>query len=198
MSTIFDIRNLRLPKLSRASLIIGALVVVAALVLVFFGFQLYKKLTNNTVVAYFPAANALYNGDRVEIMGVKVGAIDKVEPAGDRMKVTFHYANKYKVPANAQAVILNPTLVASRLIQLEPPYKGGPVLADHAVARKSAPRFPPSTTNCVTASPTSSPSWGRQKSSPRARSVKSSSRSRTGWPARASRSTPPSTTCPER
>ena len=49
------------------------------------------------------------------------------------MKVTFHYANKYKVPANASAVILNPTLVASRSIQLEPPYKGGPVLADNAV-----------------------------------------------------------------
>ena len=133
MSTVFDIRNLRLPKLSRASLIIGALVLVAAIVLAYLGSELYKKLTNNTVVAYFPAANALYNGDRVEIMGVKVGAIDKVEPAGDKMKVTFHYANKYKVPADAQAVILNPTLVASRLIQLEPPYKGGPVLADNAV-----------------------------------------------------------------
>ncbi|MDT7734995.1 MAG: phospholipid/cholesterol/gamma-HCH transport system substrate-binding protein [Mycobacterium sp.] len=142
MSTIFDIRNLRLPKMSRASLIIGSLVLVAALVLVFFGFQLYKKLTNNTVVAYFPAANALYNGDRVEIMGVKVGAIDKVEPAGDKMKVTFHYANKYKVPADAQAVILNPTLVASRLVQLEPPYKGGPVLADNAVIPEERTQVP--------------------------------------------------------
>jgi phospholipid/cholesterol/gamma-HCH transport system substrate-binding protein len=49
------------------------------------------------------------------------------------MKVTFHYANKYKVPANASAVILNPTLVAARNIQLTPPYKGGPVLQDNAV-----------------------------------------------------------------
>jgi phospholipid/cholesterol/gamma-HCH transport system substrate-binding protein len=142
LSTIFNVRNLRLPKLSRASLIIGALVLVAALVLGFLGFELYTKLTNNTVVAYFPAANALYNGDRVEIMGVKVGAIDKVEPAGDKMKVTFHYANKYKVPADAQAVILNPTLVASRLIQLEPVYKGGPVLADNAVIPEERTQVP--------------------------------------------------------
>ena len=71
--------------------------------------RLYQKLTNNTVVAYFPAANALYAGDRVQIMGLRVGAIDKIEPAGDKMKVTFHYLNKYKVPANASAVILNPT-----------------------------------------------------------------------------------------
>ena len=126
-------RNLRLPKLPRASVIIGTLAVVLALVLAFIGFQLYKKLTNNTVVAYFPAANAFYSGDRVEIMGVRVGSVDTIEPAGDKMKVTFHYANKYKVPADASAVIVNPTLVASRSIQLEPPYKSGPVLADNAV-----------------------------------------------------------------
>ncbi len=42
-------------------------------------------------------------------MGMRVGSVDKIEPAGDKMKVTFHYANKYKVPANASAVILNPT-----------------------------------------------------------------------------------------
>ena len=142
MSTVFDFRNLRLPKLSRASLIIGALVLVAAIVLGFLGLQLYKKLTTNTVVAYFPVANALYSGDKVEIMGVKVGAVDKIEPAGDKMKVTLHYSNKYKVPADAQAVILNPTLVASRLVQLEPPYKGGPVLADNAVIPEERTQVP--------------------------------------------------------
>jgi phospholipid/cholesterol/gamma-HCH transport system substrate-binding protein len=133
LSTIFDVRNLRLPPLSRASVIIGSLVVVLALVVGYVGWRLYEKLTNNTVVAYFPAANALYAGDKVQIMGLRVGAIDKIEPAGDKMKVTFHYENKYKVPANASAVILNPTLVASRSIQLEPAYKGGPVLGDDAV-----------------------------------------------------------------
>ena len=66
-------------------------------------------------------------------MGVKVGSIDKIEPAGDKMKVTFQYENKYKVPANATASILNPSLVASRNIQLSPPYTGGPVLEDNAV-----------------------------------------------------------------
>jgi phospholipid/cholesterol/gamma-HCH transport system substrate-binding protein len=142
LSTVFDVRNIRLPKLSRASVIIGALVLAAAIVLGFLGIELYTKLTTNTVVAYFPAANALYNGDRVEIMGVKVGAIDKVEPTGDKMKVTFHYANKYKVPAEAQAVILNPTLVASRLLQLEPVYKGGPVLADNAVIPEERTQVP--------------------------------------------------------
>src|SRR6185312_792982 len=85
------------------------------------------------VVAYFPETLALYAGDRVQIMGVKVGSIDKIEPAGDKMKVTLHYDNNFKVPANATASILNPSLVASRNIQLAPPYTGGPVMQDNAV-----------------------------------------------------------------
>ncbi len=133
MSTIFNVRNLKLPNVSRTAVIVGALAVVLALVAGIVGWQLYKKLTNNTVVAYFTDTLALYPGDKVQIMGVKVGSIDKIEPAGDKMKVTFHYANKYKVPANATASILNPSLVASRTIQLSPPYTGGPVLDDDAV-----------------------------------------------------------------
>jgi phospholipid/cholesterol/gamma-HCH transport system substrate-binding protein len=133
MSTIFNVRNLKLPNVSRAAVIIGSVVVVLALIGGIVGLQLYKKLTNNTVVAYFPNTLALYSGDRVQIMGVKVGNIDSIEPAGDKMKVTIHYANKYKVPANATASILNPSLVASRTIQLSPPYTGGPVMENNAV-----------------------------------------------------------------
>jgi phospholipid/cholesterol/gamma-HCH transport system substrate-binding protein len=142
LSTVFDIRNLRLPKLTRASVIVGSLVVVLALIAGFVGRQLYRELTNNTVVAYFPQANALYPGDKVQIMGARVGAIDKIEPAGDKMKVTFHYKNKYKVPADASAVIINPTLVAARSIQLEPPYQGGPVMADNAVIPEERTQVP--------------------------------------------------------
>ncbi|CAN5502588.1 virulence factor Mce family protein [soil metagenome] len=133
MSTIFNVRNMKLPNVSRTAVIIGAIVIVLGLVGAIVGWQLYKKLTTNTVVAEFPQALALYPGDKVSIMGVKVGAIDKIEPAGDRMRVTFHYENKYKVPANATASILNPSLVASRTIQLTPAYTGGPVLENNAL-----------------------------------------------------------------
>jgi phospholipid/cholesterol/gamma-HCH transport system substrate-binding protein len=120
--------------MSRAAVIVAALVVLLALVVAVLGRDAYRRLTVNTVVAYFPEANALYAGDKIQIMGVRVGAIDRIEPSGDKMKVTFHYDNRYKVPADVSAVILNPSLVASRVIQLEPPYnKGGPVLGDHAV-----------------------------------------------------------------
>jgi phospholipid/cholesterol/gamma-HCH transport system substrate-binding protein len=127
LSSIFHIRNLRSRR------VIGSVVVLLALVAGVVGWRLYQKMTTNTVIAYLPSANALYSGDKVQIMGVRVGSVDKIEPAGDKMKVTFHYDNKYKVPANASAVVVNPTLVASRSIQLEPPYRGGPVMADNAV-----------------------------------------------------------------
>jgi len=133
MSTIFNIRTLPLPRLSRATVIIGALVVILALVAGVVGWNLYRKLTTNTVTAYFPETLALYPGDKVQIMGVKVGQIKSIEPAGDKMKVVFFYEKKYKVPANATASILNPSLVASRTIQLSPPYTGGPVMEDGAV-----------------------------------------------------------------
>ena len=133
MSTIFDIRNLRLPNVSRRVIFAGALIVILAIVGVLAGRELYRKLTTTSVVAYFSEAIALYPGDKVQIMGVRVGSIDKIEPAGDKMRITLHYSNKYKVPANATASILNPSLVASRTIQLSPPYSDGPVLTDGAV-----------------------------------------------------------------
>ena len=127
------IRNTRLPNLSRGSVTVAAVAVVLALIAAFVGYNLYKKATTTTVVAYFTDALALYPGDRVQIMGVKVGNIDSVEPAGDKMKVTLHYDSKYKVPANATASILNPTVVASRVLQLSPAYTGGAALTDNSV-----------------------------------------------------------------
>jgi phospholipid/cholesterol/gamma-HCH transport system substrate-binding protein len=133
MSTIFNIRNLRLPALGRASVIVGTIVVILGLIAAVVGWQVFKRLTTNTVVAYFPQTLALYAGDKVQIMGVRVGSIDSIEPAGDKLKVTFTYASKYKVPANVTAAVLNPSLVASRTIQLAPPYTGGPELESGAV-----------------------------------------------------------------
>lgn len=133
MTTIFNVRNLKLPQVTRGAVIVGTLVVILGLVALFVGWNLYKKLTTNTVVAYFPETLALYPGDKIQIMGVKVGTIDSIDPAGDKMKVTFNYDNSFKVPANATASILNPSLVASRTIQLSPPYTGGPVMEDGAV-----------------------------------------------------------------
>ncbi|GAA2549079.1 virulence factor Mce family protein [Mycolicibacterium diernhoferi] len=133
MSTIFNIRNIKLPVLSRASVILGIIVLVVAVGAAAVGWNVYKRVSTTTVTAYFPEVLALYPGDRVLIMGVKVGQIDSITTDGDKMKVDFHWDSRYKVPANASASVLNPSLVASRVIQLSPPYTGGPAMADGAV-----------------------------------------------------------------
>lgn len=133
MSTIFDIRQLKFSTLPRWLIAAAAAAAVAALAVGYTGWQLYIKLTNTTVVAYFSQTNALYPGDKVQIMGVRVGSIDKIEPDGNRMKITLHYQSKYKVPATATASVLNPSLVASRTIQLSPPYTGGSALHNGSI-----------------------------------------------------------------
>ncbi|MBI2701999.1 MAG: virulence factor Mce family protein [Mycobacterium sp.] len=86
-----------------------------------------------TVVAYFQNSNGIFAGDEVRILGVAVGKIDTIEPQPQRVKITFFFDSKYPVPADAKAVILSPSLVTSRAIQLTPAYTGGPQLRDHAV-----------------------------------------------------------------
>ena len=95
-----------------------------------------------TVVAYFTNSNGIFVGDEVRILGVAVGHINKIEPQPERVKITFSYEAKYQVPADAKAVILSPSLVTSRAIQLTPAYTGGPQLQSGAViplARTAVP-----------------------------------------------------------
>jgi phospholipid/cholesterol/gamma-HCH transport system substrate-binding protein len=82
------------------------------------------------LTAYFTSAVGLYPGADVRILGIKVGKVTSVTPVGRSVKVELRYDAKQKVPANAQAMIVNQSLVADRYVQLTPVYKSGPVLAD--------------------------------------------------------------------
>ncbi|MBW8751400.1 MAG: MCE family protein [Propionibacteriales bacterium] len=84
------------------------------------------------VVAEFPRAISLYKGSDVKILGVAVGKVDEVDPAGTKVVVKFHYDSKYKVPADAKAAVISPSIVGDRFIQLTPVYTGGKVLAEDA------------------------------------------------------------------
>ncbi|CAJ1504914.1 MCE family protein [[Mycobacterium] burgundiense] len=86
-----------------------------------------------TVEAYFANSNGIFVGDEVRILGVAVGKIESIEPQATEVKIRFSYPNKYEVPADAKAVILSPSLVTARAIQLTPAYTGGPLLQDGAV-----------------------------------------------------------------
>ncbi|TYK47223.1 MCE family protein [Actinomadura decatromicini] len=116
--------------------ILAVAVLAAALLLVFQGTE------QRHMTAYFTKTVGLYKGADVRILGIPVGEVTSVEPVGDAVKVELRYDAKYKVPANARAVIVNQTLVADRYIQLAPVYKGGPVLADGATLTTSRTDVP--------------------------------------------------------
>ncbi|BBZ65997.1 Mce family protein Mce3D [Mycolicibacterium insubricum] len=84
------------------------------------------------VVAYFDTSIGVFAGDDVRILGVPVGKIEKIEPEPERVKISFWFDRKYRVPANAAAIILSPQLVTGRAIALTPAYTGGPELSDGA------------------------------------------------------------------
>jgi phospholipid/cholesterol/gamma-HCH transport system substrate-binding protein len=85
-----------------------------------------------TVTAHFPRAVSIYQGSDVRILGVNVGRVTAVVPEGNSVRVEMQYDAQYKVPADAKAVIVTPTLVADRFVQLTPAYSQGHVMADGA------------------------------------------------------------------
>jgi phospholipid/cholesterol/gamma-HCH transport system substrate-binding protein len=98
-------------------------------------YLLWPKRGKHTVVALFSSAVGLYPGDDVRVVGVPVGTIHSVEPRAGDVKVTMLVSDDVRVPADAQAIIVSPNLVAARFVQLTPPYdsaKGGATLADGA------------------------------------------------------------------
>ena len=111
--------------------ILAVAVLAAALLLILQGPE-QRRMT-----AYFTRTVGLYPGADVRILGIRVGEVTSVDPVGDAVKVELKYDAKYKVPANAQAVIVNQTLVADRYVQLTPAYKGGAVMADGATLTTS-------------------------------------------------------------
>ncbi|MDR0341739.1 MAG: MCE family protein [Nocardiopsaceae bacterium] len=84
------------------------------------------------VTAYFPEAVSVYPGSDVRILGVKVGTVDSVRPAGGLVRVIMSVNGTVPVPARADAVVVVPSIVADRYIQLSPAYSGGPRLASGA------------------------------------------------------------------
>lgn len=111
-----------------AAAAIAAVVLVAAYVVL-----VRDDHDTKTVTAHFSRAVSVYKGTDVRILGVNVGRVTDVVPDGDSVRVEMEYDAKYDVPADAKAVIVTPTLVADRFVQLTPAYhEGDRVMADGA------------------------------------------------------------------
>lgn len=117
----------------------GAAIVVLALIV---GGLLVFRGHGKHVTAYFSETIGVYPGSTVRVLGVPVGTVNSITPAGTKVKVVMTLNQGVAVPASASAVIIAPSVVADRYVQLTPAYTGGPQIADGAVipvARTAVP-----------------------------------------------------------
>jgi len=110
-------------------LIAGAL---ALLLLLGLAVWLWPGAGKVQATAHFPRAVGLFVGSDVRILGVKVGEVKEIVPEGTSVRVEFEYEDTYKVPRDAKAAVVAPSVVSDRYVQLTPVYAGGPVMADGA------------------------------------------------------------------
>jgi virulence factor Mce-like protein len=111
----------------------GVAAACVLVLLVALGWTVLDPAGQYRVTAYFTRSIGLYSGSDVRILGIKVGTIDSVVPQGDRVRVRMSIDDSYKIPAQAKAVILAPSLVSDRYVQFAPVYDGGPAMQDGAV-----------------------------------------------------------------
>jgi virulence factor Mce-like protein len=114
-------------KLQRVVALLAAVVLVGAL-----GWAVLRPAGQMRVTAWFDAAVGLYPGSDVRVLGIAVGDVTEVVPEGDRVRVEMLVDDDYDIPADADAVVLAPSLVSDRYVQFAPVYSGGPTMRDGA------------------------------------------------------------------
>jgi phospholipid/cholesterol/gamma-HCH transport system substrate-binding protein len=92
-----------------------------------------QRGSSRTITAYFTSVVGLYTKNTVDVNGVPVGSVEEIVPQGNVVRVTLKVDNKVPIAADAKAVIVAPTLVSDRYVQLGPDYTGGPMMNDGAV-----------------------------------------------------------------
>lgn len=122
------------------ALAIGAAVVLLLVAVV--GWRLMTGRDGTRVQAMFSATVGLYPGSDVEILGVPVGTVTSVVPEGNQVRVRMELDHGQKVAADTGAVIVAPTLVSDRFVQLTEPYDGGRALSSGSVIKQDRTAVP--------------------------------------------------------
>ncbi|GHH88907.1 MCE family protein [Streptomyces capitiformicae] len=121
----------------RTLVLLTVLAVVAALAVV-----LWPRPGTVRVTAYFPRTVGIYPGSDVRVLGIRIGEVKRITPEGNRVRVELEYEEGRKLPADAQAAIINSSVVSDRYVQLLPVYRKGPVLRDGDVIPESRTAVP--------------------------------------------------------
>lgn len=83
-----------------------------------------------TLHAYLDDSAGLFEGNDVGILGVPVGSITAIEPAGESVRVTMEVDGDHEVPADAGAVVVVRSVATDRYLELTPVHRDGPTMSD--------------------------------------------------------------------
>lgn len=119
--------------MKRAAAIVAVLAVVTAGTL----WWVFSRETPMRVTAYFGRAVGVYAGSDVQVLGVRVGAVESVTPRGERVEVVFTVDPQVRVARDTAAVVVAPSVVSDRYVQLTDLARTGPFLDDGAVIPQS-------------------------------------------------------------
>jgi phospholipid/cholesterol/gamma-HCH transport system substrate-binding protein len=95
-----------------------------------------------TLTAYFDRTVGLYVESDVRVLGVRIGEVTALHPEGDRVRVEMQYDADQELPADARAVVVAPSIVSDRYVQLTPVHSGGEVLPDGATIENERTAVP--------------------------------------------------------
>ncbi|MEI7518662.1 MAG: MCE family protein [Mycobacteriaceae bacterium] len=123
--------------------ILAGLAAVTVLVASLYGWSVIKERRNTiTLTAQFESSAGLYPSNNVQVLGMKVGSVTKVTPKTGYVEVEFTVDKDVTIPADAQAVTLQTSILAERSVELTPPYRSGLAMQDHATIGLTRTRTP--------------------------------------------------------
>src|SRR4051812_48154651 len=96
----------------------GAAPAVIVCLLAAAGLTMFRGEDASTLTAHFPRTISVYEGSEVRGLGAPIGTVDSVTPAGTDVVVTMSYDADIKIPADARAAIVAPSIVGDRFVQL--------------------------------------------------------------------------------
>ncbi|MFF5031071.1 MCE family protein [Nocardia salmonicida] len=94
------------------------------------------------ITADFENIAGMYEGNEIMVLGLAVGKVDKIVPKGTYVEVHMTIDSGVKIPKDAIAAIISPSIVTDRHIEVSPPFTGGETLKSGDHLPKARTRTP--------------------------------------------------------
>jgi phospholipid/cholesterol/gamma-HCH transport system substrate-binding protein len=112
-------------KRSLVETLLGALVIVVAVVFMLFSYDkadVGKGAGGYEITANFSGIGGLAPGDDVQISGVKIGTVSKVDLDKDTYLARVHLSisDEYELPIDTAALISSESLLGGKYLELQP------------------------------------------------------------------------------